>query len=49
VCIHISYPWPSSMEENMDFHARIEADASLKVRDEYPLPHVMKDDLQRLR
>jgi hypothetical protein len=31
----------------MYFHARIEADASLEFRDEYPLPHVMKDDLQR--
>jgi len=27
----------------------MEAEASLNVRDEYPLPHVMKEDLQRLR
>jgi hypothetical protein len=33
----------------MDFHAQIEAEVSLNVREEYPLPHVMKDDLQRLR
>jgi hypothetical protein len=36
------------VEENMDFHARIEPYEILKIRDEYPLPHVMKDDLQRL-
>jgi hypothetical protein len=33
----------------MDFHVRIEVEASLKVRDEYPMPHMMEDDLQRLR
>ena len=27
----------------------MEAKASLNVRDDYPLPHIMKDDLQRLR
>jgi hypothetical protein len=27
----------------------MEAEASLNVRDEYPLPHIIKDDLQRLR
>jgi hypothetical protein len=49
VSILISHPWLGSMEKDMDFHARIEAEESLKVREEYPLPHVMKDDLQRLR
>jgi hypothetical protein len=27
----------------------MEVESSLNVRDEYPLPRIMKDDLQRLR
>jgi hypothetical protein len=36
-------------KKDTEFHARVEAKSSLRVRDEYPLPHIMKYDLQRLR
>jgi hypothetical protein len=39
------YQW----KKDAEFYRRMEVDASLNVRDEYPLPHVMKEDLQRLR
>jgi hypothetical protein len=39
----------SQWKKYAEFYRRMEAKASLNVRDEYTLPNVMKDDLQILR
>jgi hypothetical protein len=39
----------SQWKKDEEFYRRMEVEARLNVRNEYPLPHIMKDDLQRLR